>query len=117
MASTPSAEPRRRIESASRPSRSMSSIAVSMIRSAESGVRLDVSTFATYVYSVRLQRKSAQEVQSMFAAWGRLVYRRRWPVLGISGFLLVASAFIVVQGGKLQSGGLIETSHSALVSR
>src|SRR5438034_1284313 len=117
MASTPSAEPRRRIESASRPSRSMSSIAASTIRSAESGVRLDVSTFATYVYSVRLQRKSAQEVQSMFAAWGRFVYRRRWPVLAISGLLLVASAFIVVQGGKLQSGGFIETSESGRASR
>jgi len=53
----------------------------------------------------------------MFAAWGRFVYRRRWPVLAISGLLLVASAFIVVQGGKLQSGGFIETSESGRASR
>src|SRR2546426_4906849 len=53
----------------------------------------------------------------MFAAWGRFVYRRRWPVLAVSGLLLVASAFIVVQGGKLQSGGFIETSESGRASR
>ena len=53
----------------------------------------------------------------MFAAWGRFVYRRRWPVLAISGLLLVASAFVVVQGGKLQSGGFIETSESGRASR
>ena len=53
----------------------------------------------------------------MFTAWGRFVYRRRWPVLAISGLLLVASAFIVVQGGKLQSGGFIETSESGRASR
>ena len=49
----------------------------------------------------------------MFAAWGRFVYRRRWPVLAISGLLLVASAFIVVQGGKLQSGGFIEAADTS----
>ena len=43
----------------------------------------------------------------MFAAWGRFVYRRRWPVLAVSGVLLIASIFIVIQGGKLQSGGFI----------
>src|SRR3989475_2138857 len=53
----------------------------------------------------------------MFAAWGRFVYRQRWPVLAVSGLLLVASAFIVVQGGKLQSGGFIETSESGRASR
>jgi RND superfamily putative drug exporter len=53
----------------------------------------------------------------MFAAWGRFVYRRRWPVLAVSGLLLVASAFIVMQGGKLQSGGFIETSESGRASR
>src|SRR5437762_3607282 len=53
----------------------------------------------------------------MFAAWGRFVYRRRWPVLAVSGLLLVASAFIVAQGGKLQSGGFIETSESGRASR
>src|SRR5690348_14478878 len=53
----------------------------------------------------------------MFAAWGRFVYRRRWPVLAVSGLLLVASALLVVQGGKLQSGGFIETSESGHASR
>src|SRR2546428_12887212 len=53
----------------------------------------------------------------MFAAWGRFVYRRRWPVLAVSGLLLLASAFIVIQGGKLQSGGFIETSESGRTSR
>src|SRR5438309_183651 len=53
----------------------------------------------------------------MFAAWGRFVYRRRWPVLAVSGLLLLASAFVVAQGGKLQSGGFIETSESGRASR
>src|SRR5437667_465590 len=53
----------------------------------------------------------------MFAAWGRFVYRRRWPVLAISGLLLLAAIFIVLQGGKLQSGGFIETSESGRASR
>src|SRR5438094_182651 len=52
----------------------------------------------------------------MFAGWGRLVYRRRWWVLGLSGLLLVASGFIAGQGGKLQSGGLISTSESGRAS-
>jgi RND superfamily putative drug exporter len=53
----------------------------------------------------------------MFAAWGRFVYRRRWPVLVVSGLMLVASALIVLQGAKLQSGGFIETSESGRASR
>jgi RND superfamily putative drug exporter len=53
----------------------------------------------------------------MFAAWGRFVYRRRWPVLAVSGLMLIASAFIVLQGAKLQSGGFIETSESGRASR
>jgi RND superfamily putative drug exporter len=53
----------------------------------------------------------------MFASWGRFVYRRRWPVLAVSGVLLLASIFIVIQGGKLQSGGFIETSESGRASR
>src|SRR5439155_4468892 len=53
----------------------------------------------------------------MFADWGRLVYRRRWWVLGLSGLLLVASGFIACQGGKLQSGGLISTSESGRASQ
>jgi RND superfamily putative drug exporter len=56
-------------------------------------------------------------VALMFAAWGRFVYRRRWPVLAISGLLLIASAFVVAQGAKLQSGGFIETSESGRASR
>jgi RND superfamily putative drug exporter len=53
----------------------------------------------------------------MFAAWGRFVYRRRWPVLAVSGVLLLVSIFVVIQGGKLQSGGFIETSESGRASR
>jgi len=48
----------------------------------------------------------------VFEAWGRFVYRRRWWVLAVSGIVLVASAFVAAQGGKLQSGGLVETSES-----
>ena len=53
----------------------------------------------------------------MFAAWGRFVYRHRWPVLAISVALLVASAFIASQGGKLESGGFIETAESGRASK
>ncbi|MEP6693817.1 MAG: MMPL family transporter [Chloroflexota bacterium] len=53
----------------------------------------------------------------MFAAWGRFVYRRRWPVLAISVALLLASGFIASQGGKLQSGGFIETAESGRASK
>lgn len=53
----------------------------------------------------------------MFAAWGRFVYRHRWPVLAISIALLVASGFIASQGGKLQSGGFIETAESGRASK
>ena len=53
----------------------------------------------------------------MFEAWGRFVYRRRWWVLAVSGIVLVASAFVAAQGGKLQSGGLVETSESGQGSR
>src|SRR3989454_7488094 len=53
----------------------------------------------------------------MLAAWGRFVFRRRWWVLGISGLLLVASAVIAAQGGKLGSGGLITTSESGKASQ
>ena len=53
----------------------------------------------------------------MFEAWGRFVYRRRWPVLAVSIILLVASGFIAGQGGKLESGGFIETAESGRASR
>ena len=53
----------------------------------------------------------------MFAAWGRFVYRHRWPVLALSVALLVASGFIASQGGKLESGGFIETAESGRASR
>ncbi len=53
----------------------------------------------------------------MFAAWGRFVYRRRWPVLLLSVLLLLASGFIASQGGKLESGGFIETAESGRASR
>ena len=53
----------------------------------------------------------------MFAAWGRFVYRRRWPVLLLSILLLLASGFIAGRGGKLESGGFIETAESGRASR
>src|SRR2546425_5761336 len=53
----------------------------------------------------------------MFAAWGSFVFRRRWWVLGVSGLLLAGSALVAAQGGKLESGGLIETSESGQASR
>jgi RND superfamily putative drug exporter len=53
----------------------------------------------------------------VFAAWGRFVYRRRRPVLVLSVALLVASGFIASQGGKLQSGGFIETAESGRASK
>src|SRR2546421_12954146 len=64
-----------------------------------------------------LSQKGLKGWESMFAAWGRFVYRHRWPVLAVSGVLLLASIFIVIQGGKLQSGGFIETSETGRASR
>jgi RND superfamily putative drug exporter len=53
----------------------------------------------------------------LFAAWGRIVYDLRWPVLAFSAVLFVASGVIASQGGKLQSGGFIETAESGKASR
>ena len=53
----------------------------------------------------------------MFTAWGHFVYRRRWIVLVISVVLLLASGFIAGQGGKLESGGFIETAESGRASK
>lgn len=42
----------------------------------------------------------------MFAAWGRLVYRRRWIVLGLSTLSLIAAGLVVILGlgGSLGGG-------------
>lgn len=53
----------------------------------------------------------------MFAAWGRFVHRRRWPVLIVSGLLLALSMVIAAQGGKLEAGGFVETAESGRASR
>ena len=53
----------------------------------------------------------------MFAAWGHFVYRQRWGVLVVSVVMLVASGFIASQGGKLESGGFIETAESGRASK
>ncbi len=53
----------------------------------------------------------------MFAAWGHLVYRFRWPILVLSVILLAASAVTAVNGAKLESGGFIETAESGRASR
>jgi RND superfamily putative drug exporter len=53
----------------------------------------------------------------LFTAWGHFVYRFRWPVLLVSIVLLVASGAIAAQGGKLESGGFIETAESGRASK
>ena len=53
----------------------------------------------------------------MFTAWGHFVHRFRWIVLILSIGLLVASAAIASQGGKLESGGFIETAESGRASK
>lgn len=42
----------------------------------------------------------------MLSAWGRLVYRKRWWVLGASVVLLAASGVLLQRGGELTSGAL-----------
>ena len=46
----------------------------------------------------------------MFEAWGRFVYRHRWPTLIASALLLGISLVLVHMGGTLTSGGPV-TSH------
>ncbi len=41
----------------------------------------------------------------MFARWGRLVYRRRWVFLAVSGVLLALSAAGILTGGTLVGNG------------
>ena len=53
----------------------------------------------------------------MFAAWGRFVHARRWGVLAFSAVLLAGSAALAASGGKLQSGGFIETAESGRASK
>ena len=53
----------------------------------------------------------------MFTAWGHFVYRFRWIVLVLSIGLLIGSAAIALQGGKLESGGFIETAESGRASK
>jgi RND superfamily putative drug exporter len=53
----------------------------------------------------------------LFTAWGHFVYRFRWPVLLVSIVLLVGSGFVASQGGKLESGGFIETAESGRASK
>src|SRR6185503_8601247 len=67
-------------------------------------------------YALRRTHRGRED-RGLFAAWGRFVYRHRWPVLALSVALLVASAFIASQGGKLESGGFIETAESGRASK
>ena len=53
----------------------------------------------------------------MFTAWGHFVYAFRWLVLGLSAVLLVGSGLIAAQGGKLESGGFIETAESGRATK
>ncbi len=51
----------------------------------------------------------------MFAAWGRIVYRRRWLVLIASILVLTASIAVLAQGGTLgkANGGTSEADRAA----
>jgi RND superfamily putative drug exporter len=53
----------------------------------------------------------------LFTAWGHFVYRFRWLVLLLSVFLLAGSGFVAYQGGKLESGGFIETAESGRATK
>ena len=53
----------------------------------------------------------------MFTAWGHFVYRFRWSVLVLSALLLIGSGYIASQGGKLESGGFIETAESGRATK
>ena len=49
----------------------------------------------------------------LFEAWGRLVYRHRWPVLAASAVLLALSAFFTARGGTLTTGNSLRSSVEA----
>jgi RND superfamily putative drug exporter len=53
----------------------------------------------------------------LFTAWGHFVYRARWGVLLVSIVVLLGSGYIAGQGGKLESGGFIETAESGRASK
>src|SRR5438105_1891964 len=53
----------------------------------------------------------------LFATWGHFVHRRRWVVLAVSIVLLLGSGFVASQGGKLESGGFIETAESGRATK
>jgi RND superfamily putative drug exporter len=44
----------------------------------------------------------------VFAAWGHLVYRRRWVTLALSIVLLVASGLVLSRGGTLRNNTFIQ---------
>ncbi len=46
----------------------------------------------------------------MFAAWGRFVFRHRWPTLIGSGVVLVLSLIALLMGGTLTSGGPLSSN-------
>jgi putative drug exporter of the RND superfamily len=49
----------------------------------------------------------------VFAAWGRFVYRHRWPTLIGSGVVLVLSLVSLAMGGTLTSGGPLTSNLEA----
>jgi RND superfamily putative drug exporter len=53
----------------------------------------------------------------LLEAWGRFIFRWRWPVLGLSALLLAASAVLVAQGGQLQNPDTLGLSESGRASR
>ncbi len=51
----------------------------------------------------------------MFEAWGRWVYRWRWPTLFASAIALVLSVLVLVRGGKLTTGTIPGTESGRAV--
>lgn len=48
----------------------------------------------------------------MFAAWGYLVYRRRWWVVGLSALSLAGAAGLTSQGGRLDTKTILTSTES-----
>src|SRR5512133_3107726 len=52
----------------------------------------------------------------MLEAWGRTVFRVRWPLLAASTLLLAVSGWLVVQGGDLRDPDSLNSSESGRAS-
>ena len=54
-----------------------------------------------------------ERMTGMFAAWGRLMYRRRWWVVGLSAVSLAAAAGVMSHGGHLDAETILTGTESA----